>query len=61
MVYTCSSSWLLADRLSDLSQSEKKITVAKAKQIQTVATKGQLTLCSKTVVTWQHKLKEAYY
>ena len=42
MVYTCSSSWLLADRLSNLSQSEKKITVAKSKQIQTVATKGQL-------------------
>ena len=38
VVYICSISWLLADKLSDLSQAEKKITVAKSEQIQKMAT-----------------------
>ena len=38
VVYICSISWLLADKWSDLSQAEKKITVAKSKQIQKMAT-----------------------
>ena len=33
VVYICSSSWLLADKLSDLSQAEKKIIVARAELI----------------------------
>ena len=27
VIYTCSRSWLLADKLRDLSQAEKKITL----------------------------------
>ena len=38
VVYICSISWLLADKLSDLSQAEKKIIVAKSEQIQKMAT-----------------------
>jgi hypothetical protein len=34
VVYICSSSWLLAIRSRDLSQAEKKITVAKGEQIE---------------------------
>ena len=33
MVYICSSSWLLAGGPHDLTQAEKKVTVAKAEQI----------------------------
>ena len=34
MVYICPSFWLLAVKSRDLSQDEKKTTVAKAEQVQ---------------------------
>ena len=37
-VYICSSSSLLSDESRDLSQGEKKITVAKAEQILKITT-----------------------
>ena len=48
VVCICSSSWLLAVKSRDLSQTEKKITIAKAEQISGLTTvKAQIKVWSR--------------